>query len=600
MKWFKVKLFLFLFFINSLNALEIFRISKENIQPIEDLKQELYSNIKWYRFNIPQDITYHCFYFSEIKQIFEVYEIEDSSKKGNQLKKIYQYGELENPKYLGNPFHIICSNQKVLYFRIYYFDLNRIGIIGTILAGNKDSFYRYIIKKEFIDLVLGIMYILTGLLTFILFLFNKKYKLFLHFSIFIFFLGLASFTTNNIKYIYIENALFWSWINVFSLSFITSYSLIFVSSLVENKFKKFLTYFGIIQIIIAFTLFILAIKDSYILYYILLFYAYLVIINSIIALVYILINVMKKDKKAIILFLGILILSSGAILDSMTLIKLLEYNSLYFNISMFLFLVILIFLLIQYQRDSLKKLERIEIEFDLAFNVHKKLLPTKVPQHEKIKILYDYNPSYYLSGDFIHFNEIENNKIGIFLGDISGHGISSALYSSTVYHLIHMLKDYYLKPAKFLSIMNHFLCDYLNSDFITAVYLIIDLEKNEFVYCSAGHTDILYFLDHKIILLGQTGPALGVKYNAQFQEYKYQILNNSMLMLYTDGFIEIFDKKRNLLTIFDFIYKMTQLKSSFLQDQKVNIFNLYRKQVKKSIKGDFLDDQAGIIVYFNK
>ena len=280
MKWFKVKLFLFLFFINSLDALDIIKISKENIQPIENLKQEVFSNIKWYRFNISNDIKYNCFYFSEIKQIFEVYEIENSSKKENQLKKIYQFGDLENPKYLGNPFHIICSNQKVLYFRIYSFDSNRIGIIGTVLAGNKDSFYRYIIKKELIDLVLGIMYILTGIFSFILFLFNKKYKLFLHFSIFIFFLGLASITTNNIKYIYIENALFWSWINVFSLSFVSSYTLIFVSSLVENQFKKFLTYFGIIQIIIALILFVFAIKNSYILYNILLLYIICIYCNS--------------------------------------------------------------------------------------------------------------------------------------------------------------------------------------------------------------------------------------------------------------------------------------------------------------------------------
>jgi len=45
---------------------------------------------------------------------------------------------------------------------------------------------------------------------------------------------------------------------------------------------------------------------------------------------------------------------------------------------------------------------------------------------------------------------------------------------------------------------------------------------------------------------------------------------------------------------------MIELKSSFLRDQKINIFNLYRKDVKRSIKGDFLDDQAGVVVYFNK
>lgn len=164
---------------------------------------------------------------------------------------------------------------------------------------------------------------------------NHKYNLFLHFSIFIFFLGLASFTTNNIKYIYIENALFWSWINVLSLSFITSYSLIFVSSLVQNQYKKFLIYFSSIQILIGSLFFSYAIQNSYFLYNILIFYSYLVIINSIIALIYIIINVIKKDKNALLFFLGISILVTGAIFDSITVIKLLEYNSLYFNISIF-------------------------------------------------------------------------------------------------------------------------------------------------------------------------------------------------------------------------------------------------------------------------
>ena len=135
-------------------------------------------------------------------------------------------------------------------------------------------------------------------------------------------------------------------------------------------------------------------------------------------------------------------------------------------------MILLIYLLLRFQRESLKKLERIEVEFDLAFNVHKKLFPTTIPQHEKIKILYDYRPSYYLGGDFIHFIEIQNDKIGIFIGDISGHGISADLYSSTVYHLIQFLKSFYLKPVKFLTIMNQFLCDDSNSDFITAVFFI--------------------------------------------------------------------------------------------------------------------------------
>ncbi|GIX40790.1 MAG: hypothetical protein KatS3mg129_0523 [Leptospiraceae bacterium] len=610
MKCFKVKYLLLItgiLFHYSLNAISVYKIPKKYIELLQEkekqkiqtfLKIKSNENIKWYKLKIPENINKNCFYFSEIKQLFEVYEIDYNKDIIIQIDKIYQFGNLDYPEYKGNPFHIICTNKKVLYFRIYSFDKKRIGITGKILVGTKEDFYKYIIKKEFIDIILGIMYILTGLYAFLLFLFYHKYKLFLHFSLFLIFLGIASFTTNNIKYIYLENAIFWSWINISSLFLTSAYSLIFVSSFVINRFKKLIITFSMIQILIGLLLFIIAIKYSFLLYKILVISAYLAIINSLISILYILYNVFKKDKEAIIFLIGISILCFGAILDSIVIINVLEYNSLYFNISMFLFLLLLAGILLKEQRKNFKKLETIEIEFELAYNVHKKLIPKKAPIYRNLEIQFDYNPSYYLGGDFIHFIEINKNELGIFIGDISGHGISASLYSSTIYHLIRALHNYYTRPAKLLSNINKYLCDYSNADFITGIYLYIDLEKNVFYYASAGHTDLLYFYDKKILLLSQTGPALGVKKEANFNEYVYHLKNDSILLLYTDGFIEVFNKKNEMLNQFGLIQSIIKLNPYSYKNTSLNFFKELRKYLySKGYK--FYDDQAGIMIYFN-
>jgi hypothetical protein len=596
-------LVLIIFNVN-LYSLEVKEISKENISSLPKkellaLKNDLKFNplndlnnphIEWYKFIVPEYITENCYYFSEIKQIFEVYD--------SNFNKIYQFGDISNPSYLGNPFHIICSDSKIFYFRIFSYDKNRIGIIGKILSGKKEEFYQYLIKKELLDVLLGLIYILASCFGFLLYIFNNKYKLFLHFSLFILFLGIASLTTNNIKYIYYDKAIVWAWINVIALFLTTTYSIIFVINFVVNKFKKIMFYIFIIQFIIGIIYLILAIQNFFLLYRLLILSAYFAIINSFLVFLYIFYNILHKDKEAIYFFIGIIILCSGAILDSIVVLKLLEYNSLYFNISMFLFLMILVAILLREQKSNLKKLEIIEVEFQLAYNVHKKLLPKIIPNLKNTIIQYYYSPSSYLGGDLISFIEMNDYQLGVFIGDISGHGISAALYSSKIYHFIKELKNYYYQPKDFLSELNRYIYDFSNSDFVTGVYLIIDLEKKEFRYSSAGHTDILYFFDKKLLLLGQTGPALGIKNYANYQEYVYPIKENSMLILYTDGYIEIF-KNKVMLSMFGFIQRILDLNPFEKVHNQKNFFNVLNFYLKNRYHYEFTDDQAGILVYFN-
>lgn len=610
MKLLKVNLLFFIFFISQLNAYELKRISKDNIESLNDIQlEEILNilnlqedrknpNIKWFSLKFLTKEN-ECIYFSEIKQIFQVYEPVYKNNKIQELKKIYEYGNLKQPSYNGNPFHIICpQNSQVLFFRIYSYDTKRIGILGEVIIGTRDSFYIYIVKKEIPEIILGLMYFTVGISTLLLYFFYYRYDMFLHFGLFIFFLSIASLTTNNIKIVLYNYALFWSWINVIALYLTTVYSIIFASSFTYNKFKKYIIYIFIIENIIGIFLFLQSIFNSFYLYRLLIYSAYTAILNAIIAILYLLYNVHQKDQRSILFFTGILILASGAILDSLVIINFWEYNHLYFNITMFLFLMILVSIMMQEQKRVIKKLESIEIEFDLAYNVHRKFLPNKVPLFQNMIINYEYIPSYILGGDFIKFIEIDHRKLGVFIGDISGHGLSAALYSAVIYNFINTMKELYSKPVQFIQKMNEYFYEHLQSDFITAVYVFLDFEKKEFTYCSAGHTDIIYYTDNKILLLGSTGSAIGLKTKSNYKEYSIPIKNDSLLFLYTDGFNEIFNNKGELLPFIEFVYKFNKI-HPLEKVQKNIFFDVLRSEINQNKNKKFHDDLAGIYIYFN-
>ncbi len=616
MRSIKVK---FLFFIiviilnfNTIYSIDVKEISRDRIIELREkekkeileklsLKNDLTNPyIKWFKLKLEEDQKQKCLYFSEIKQIFEVYKL-NFINENIVFEKIYHFGNLEKPEYQGNPFHIICpENEDVLYFRIFSFDTYRLGITGKILSGSKEDFYIYIIKKEFIQILLGIMYILTGIISLFFFLFYKQYKFFLHFGIFVFFLGMASFTTNNIKYIYIQIPIFWSWINITSLFMVTIYSLIFISEIAYNKYKKFIVYIFFGELISGFLFLFISIGKNYYLFKLLIIIAYMVILNSFICIFYILYSIIKQKEKDLILFLiGLFILTIGAILDSIVVLRKLEYNSLYFNISMFIFLIVLIFILLKKQNQLLKKLEKIKLEFDLANNVYKNLLPRVSPEFINLKILFDYQPSYYFGGDFIQFIKINEKKLGVFLSDISGHGLSAALFSSTIMNNLNLLNIYYLQPSILLKKLNEILYDNFSSNFMTAIYVLIDLENHKFLYSSAGHNSVFYVQKNKVYFLESTGPAVGVLPHLNISEIEYPIVKDSFLFLYTDGYSEIYNSKEEMLTEIGLLQKFLSIKPFEKINYSNNLFNLLKQELIKWNKNKFYDDQAAVLIYFN-
>ena len=138
------------------------------------------------------------------------------------------------------------------------------------------------------------------------------------------------------------------------------------------------------------------------------------------------------------------------------------------------------------ERNELKvKNEAIEAQLDLARKIQMKLVPSSVPDK---RIAFFYKPMEKVGGDFFDFIKLPSpDKIGLFISDVSGHGVPAALITSMLKGAILQRDDLLEDPASLLMNLNEFLISQSGGNFVTALYGIYNFSDRTFSYANAGH-----------------------------------------------------------------------------------------------------------------
>lgn len=153
--------------------------------------------------------------------------------------------------------------------------------------------------------------------------------------------------------------------------------------------------------------------------------------------------------------------------------------------------------------DELKnKSAVIEQDFELARRLQQDMIPASSPQIPGIEVAMKYLPMQEVGGDFFDFlypvrgNE---NSMGLFLTDASGHGVPAAFVTSMLKVLFHSdeVKKNGHHPAEVMKIINKNIKGKIADNFVTAVYCLLNLEEGSLKISSAGHNDLI-LVDKKI------------------------------------------------------------------------------------------------------
>lgn len=204
---------------------------------------------------------------------------------------------------------------------------------------------------------------------------------------------------------------------------------------------------------------------------------------------------------------------------------------------------------IKHAQQEHTQLESIQNDLHIAREIQETILPKTFPPFPELKSfdIYAYmNAAQYVGGDFYDFFRIDQDRLGFIIADVSGKGVSAAIFmaiSRTVIRTIALSEN---SAAMCMQRSNAFLCqENANDMFVTVFYGILDIHTGFITYCNAGHNPpILIKKDNTILSVPLTNDfVLGELEDMTYHEKTLQLSPGDNLLLYTDGITEAMNIK---------------------------------------------------------
>lgn len=198
----------------------------------------------------------------------------------------------------------------------------------------------------------------------------------------------------------------------------------------------------------------------------------------------------------------------------------------------------------------------IKKDLDAAARIQQALLPVALPNIEGFRFGWAFEPCVELAGDFLNVLRFDESHFGVYVLDVSGHGVQAALLSVTLSRWLSVIpgqsqlikqdasRRHLLTPPAELAERLHRLMslDTQTNQYFTILYGILSLETREFSYVSAGHPGPLHQGgDGRITMHESTGPPVGLIDDPTYEERRIRLEPGDRLWLYTDGLVEARD-----------------------------------------------------------
>lgn len=187
-----------------------------------------------------------------------------------------------------------------------------------------------------------------------------------------------------------------------------------------------------------------------------------------------------------------------------------------------------------------------EKEFQLmaAQKIQQRLLPDKPPDIPGLEAAGAYYPADFAAGDYYDYLAMPGQKLGVVIGDVSGHGFAPALLMASIHTLIGLLAETTDDVGEILTAADAYLAEETDdAHFVTLFLACIDPRARSLTYCGAGHLPA-YVLDSagelKATLSSQGVPLTVLPERPYVASEPVQLAAGDLLLLFTDGIIEAF------------------------------------------------------------
>ncbi len=192
--------------------------------------------------------------------------------------------------------------------------------------------------------------------------------------------------------------------------------------------------------------------------------------------------------------------------------------------------------------QSRDKLVALQNELDVASQMQRSILPTRFPSGDNYEIYGDMEAARNVGGDFFDVLNLQDQKVGLAVADVSDKGVPAALFMMSSRTLLKGSAIGYMDDvAGLMTELNNLLVeDNEASMFVTLFYGVFNPHTGQFIYSNGGHNSpVIYHADGTTTMLPLTsGIALAVVPDLEFEMNTVTLAPGDTLVLYTDGVTE--------------------------------------------------------------
>jgi phosphoserine phosphatase RsbU/P len=193
--------------------------------------------------------------------------------------------------------------------------------------------------------------------------------------------------------------------------------------------------------------------------------------------------------------------------------------------------------------------EKLETELRVARDLQRNILPRVKPRLTDLDFGMLIEPMTSVGGDFFDFIELDQERVGLVIGDVSDHGVPAAIFMALTYSLLRSEAFRASSPSEALQVVNRQLLDMNPSGmFVTVLYGVLNRTTRDFQFARAGH-DLPLILDARrevVNLTAGVGQLLGLFPNPRIDEQHLTLPAESLVLMYTDGVTEAMDATGDL------------------------------------------------------
>ena len=211
--------------------------------------------------------------------------------------------------------------------------------------------------------------------------------------------------------------------------------------------------------------------------------------------------------------------------------------------------------------EAAKRSENLKVDLQVANEIQRKFLPQHAIKNDHYDFFSYYRPMQQVGGDYFDYVKPDDNRVGIVVADVVGHGIAAALLMAKVSAESRFALATSKSAEEAIQTMNTNLSDLKIDRFVTLALALVDFKENKMTIVNAGHMPPLLRNkagEYRKLAEKEAGIPLGIADGFQYESLEVALEVGDVVTMYTDGVNEAMNAADEQLTTARMIDELKQ------------------------------------------